>query len=732
MDSRDKDQTESKSHISCRSVPRSKGSAVFTHKEESSRMNVESRIQPKWYDGKKVPSPIEHLTHDDKNTTSSIISSIDRRKKYRSQSPKCSTQERVPASYVCKSSNSIKHVINQTDVSSRDSIHASSNPDVGSNGITLYKTIDRQSPSSATQTTMNYRAYSAPCTRNSSRSFLSPQHVNSFQQIPPKIEETPIQPDDQVIVTPELLVDALSGHEDGLLAIAERLMSHYDSGYDTMGEAIIDAFADVQKLFQHVVEAAHMEGAAHEAGRRDVEISRLKKIVEDNCCEVTTAELLTDSLGDDIKVYGKNNTRNNIDNDEESTSVPTRHDEFIDEDVRDILYNALRKGRALIDQGKQVECYALYDKSCHSASALLPVDSDHRGRLQLSIARAESMSPERACVILKYVMDDVLRSGLNPNTKIIMPDPSQRGDCVLARPAIKSRLDDFSISDGSNFHEKISSSSNVMVVNGRVEKSSENSHINTLSSSIDLNANDSATGVGTVLQSSEEALASLVEEMKEVLDAPVYKSTPLQDVAGRFWTALAGAQRNGQRNEERLEQKLGTIKAEFLLAREEWEEKSNTLVEENMNYKRKLGKLKVKNYTEITKEGLCEKSSYYNGEEFDRFAVKDSKGNLHSHHMKTSSAASFGSLAHHARTIVGSLSCMGMDNSVPYMGAREKHSKTNGSKGRTSFRDRDSSPPYIFSSSVSQSKASSRMTSQSSNEYCTSRITNRRKSRSNN
>jgi hypothetical protein len=32
----------------------------------------------------------------------------------------------------------------------------------------------------------------------------------------------------QPIVSPELLVDALSGHEDGLLAIAERLMEHYD------------------------------------------------------------------------------------------------------------------------------------------------------------------------------------------------------------------------------------------------------------------------------------------------------------------------------------------------------------------------------------------------------------------------------------------------------------------------------------------------------------------------
>ena len=72
-------------------------------------------------------------------------------------------------------------------------------------------------------------------------------------------------------VTPELLVDALSGHEDGLLAIAEKLMESYDAGYDVMGESIIDAFADVQKLFQHVVEAAHMEGAAFEASRHIID-----------------------------------------------------------------------------------------------------------------------------------------------------------------------------------------------------------------------------------------------------------------------------------------------------------------------------------------------------------------------------------------------------------------------------------------------------------------------------
>ena len=78
-------------------------------------------------------------------------------------------------------------------------------------------------------------------------------------------------PNESNKITPELLVDALSGHEDGLLSIAEKLMTHYDSGYDAMGESIIDAFADVQKLFQHVVEAAHMEGAALERERGESE-----------------------------------------------------------------------------------------------------------------------------------------------------------------------------------------------------------------------------------------------------------------------------------------------------------------------------------------------------------------------------------------------------------------------------------------------------------------------------
>lgn len=306
------------------------------------------------------------------------------------------------------------------------------------------------------------------------------------------------EPQPQAIVTPELLVDALSGHEDGLLAICERLMEHYDAGYDVMGEAIIDAFADVQKLFQHVVEAAHMEGAAFEASRRQEEIAALKRQIAQG------GE--TQSL-------------------EENRSIPApatpnsanlgRHDEFIDQDVKDVLAEAIRKGQTLRDQNKYMECYELYEKACQDASALLPVDSDHRGRLQLSIARAESMSADRACAILRYAMDDVLRSSQRAQ-KTPMPDPSKRADVVLQRPK----------------------------------------------------AHPSVTGAnGQVVQSAQEALNSIMEEMKEILGAPVYDDTPLQDVAKRFWAALEEAQKTSHKNEQKLEDNLAKLKGEYLLAR---------------------------------------------------------------------------------------------------------------------------------------------------------------------
>ena len=340
----------------------------------------------------------------------------------------------------------------------------------------------------------------------------------------------------QAIVTPELLVDALSGHEDGLLAIAERLMEHYDSGYDIMGEAIIDAFADVQKLFQHVVEAAHMEGAAYEAGRREEEIERLKRALGGEAGIVggignggLDHSLDHHHSNESTKQQQQQQQNPNSSKSNTNASSPVRHEEFVDQDVRDVLLEAVRKGQSYKDTQKYQDCYHLYEQACNSASALLPVDSDHRGRLQLSIARAESMNAERACAILKYVMDDVLRSGLNSNSKVVMPDPSQRGDCVLSRPPPTTGKN----MDGTNVYAS--------------------------------GGGDGSGGV--VLQSSEEALASMVEEMKEILSAPVYDNSPLQSVADRFWTSLSEAQRNNMKTEERLEQKLGELKGDFLLAK---------------------------------------------------------------------------------------------------------------------------------------------------------------------
>ena len=311
------------------------------------------------------------------------------------------------------------------------------------------------------------------------------------------------------MVSPELLVDALSGHEDGLLAIAERLMEHYDSGYDAMGEAIIDAFADVQKLFQHVVEAAHMEGAAFEASRREEEIKEKKRQSVDSGVHGGGGgggQHRTGTFDDD-------QTQSSV---PQSPSGPVRHDEFIDQDVKDCLAEAIRQGATFKEQGKHMECFEVYEHACQSASSLLPVDSDHRGRLQLSIARAESMAPDRGCAILRYAMDDVMRSGKRAR-KQQLPDPSKRADVVLSKPKAHPSM------------------------NGNARLG--------------------------VVQSSEEALASLVEEMKEIMSAPVYKDTPLQDVAKRFWTALGEAQKSQARNEERLEHNLGELKGEYLLAR---------------------------------------------------------------------------------------------------------------------------------------------------------------------
>ena len=60
---------------------------------------------------------------------------------------------------------------------------------------------------------------------------------------------------------------------------------------------------------------------------------------------------------------------------------------------------------------------------------------------------------------------------------------------------------------------------------------------------------------------------SLIEEMKEILSAPVYEDTPLQAVAQRFWAALHDTQKLQQKNEDKLEQQLAKLKGEFLLAK---------------------------------------------------------------------------------------------------------------------------------------------------------------------
>ena len=145
-----------------------------------------------------------------------------------------------------------------------------------------------------------------------------------------------------------------------------------------------------------------------------------------------------------------------------------------------------------------------------------------RGRLQLSIARAESMSPDRACAILRYAIDDVLRSGQRAG-KTPLPDVSQRADVVLSRPARHPSM------------------------------SGRTGHANHVHSG--------------VVQSADEALASIIEEMKEILSAPVYNDTPLQDVAKRFWAALNESQKKQKKNEDQLEQNLAKLKGDYLLAR---------------------------------------------------------------------------------------------------------------------------------------------------------------------
>jgi hypothetical protein len=322
------------------------------------------------------------------------------------------------------------------------------------------------------------------------------------------------------VISPELLVDALSGQEDGLLAIAERLMEHYDKGYDVMGEAIIDAFADVQKLFQHAVEAAHMEGAAMEANRAREE-----------------ADMNNNSSSPSPPMTDKNNDKQTS-----AEGGPDVIEEFVDDDVKDVLREAIDRVSKLQQshrnknsgignkQQQSMEWYEIYERACNSSSSLLPVDSDHRGRLQLAIARAESVSPDRACALLRYAMEGVMRNG-DPTGKAAPIDTTKRSDCVLEAPGLSKS------SEEDNAPGRHAGSNNA------------------------------------VLQSNEEQLDSLVAEMKDVLSAPMYEHSPIQFVATRFWDALNNTRRYHVRREELLSQKLGELKGDYLLEKAEWEEK---------------------------------------------------------------------------------------------------------------------------------------------------------------
>lgn len=420
-------------------------------------------------------------------------------------------------------------------------------------------------------------------------------------------------------ITPELLVDALSGHEDGLLSIAEKLMLSYDSGYDAMGEAIIDAFADVQKLFQHVVEAAHMEGAALERersegewrtrlegmglemedvlygrgmgmgglggmgllGQEDDEFGGLDGAIspikgEAGGSGYNSSPHHTSHHGDDNNHPHPNGSSLNTPTTKQSAAEEHRHEELIDQDVRDVLIDAIRRGQTHRESHRFDDCRTLYEMACTNASSLLPVDSDHRGRLQLAIARAESMASDRAVAILKYAMDDVLRSGLSLRRgKYVQMNVEERGDCVLSRPnplrTTASRGYDVPLStpwgNSSSSHQHPTSSTSM---GGDVTSS-------------------------TVEQSAEEALNSLVEEMKEMLAAPIYNLTPLQSLAEKFWLALNEAKKSSSKKEERLEQSLAKIKADFLLAREEYEEQLTNEKERGDALKRRLYEMKLDN-----------------------------------------------------------------------------------------------------------------------------------------
>jgi hypothetical protein len=177
-----------------------------------------------------------------------------------------------------------------------------------------------------------------------------------------------------------------------------------------------------------------------------------------------------------------------------------RQGEYIDQDVKDLLSDAL----ALRTKSVMERCDVL-ERACIDACALMPVDSESRNRLQLSLSRAETMEPDRAITILSYAMEETIRT---ESTGTKAPEDGKRAEVVLQHP-------------------------------------------------------------GT------DDLPTLTAELRDILQAPLYRDTPLHSLAERFWKSLAESQKSQQKHAEMLEENLAKLKAEFLLARAEWEEKLN-------------------------------------------------------------------------------------------------------------------------------------------------------------
>mmetsp|Transcript_13142 Transcript_13142/g.19165 ORF Transcript_13142/g.19165 Transcript_13142/m.19165 type:complete len:197 (+) Transcript_13142:3-593(+) len=182
--------------------------------------------------------------------------------------------------------------------------------------------------------------------------------------------------------------------------------------------------------------------------------------------------------------------------------------------------------------------------------------------------------------------------------------------------------------------------------------------------------------------------------MKEILNAPVYDHSPLQNVAERFWTALSEAQKSNLKNEERLEQKLATLKAEFLLAREEWEEKYNTVSHKCDSYKRRTERMRQSKYMERAKQGVAAVGGEFSSDE--DYYSGDGRSTLDSPRSGRAGSA----VSSYAKSFVGSFSCGARGRSNP----KYFNGSTSGSGVCSS--PRDTSPPSANSSHLRKTLSS--------------------------